>query len=506
MRHKARPEEWILLIWGSVTLSVIAIVSEPNLIDGISYYKTSIGIILFSIISPLLIYKLIPFFQVKSVVKCLISLAIFLSIILIKDDNIYRDFFGAPGRSNGVFNVINFISLILFGLFIRKFFRIEVIYQTLSFLTLAISSISIILTYLNIGSGTPLASWNFSNGDFRENTDLVAPLIAMGFVAEVCLIKKSSNFLRIFNLLPTTIFLYKLGLLQSLVSIGLGLSVLFVFNALPKLKVQLIPWAIIFGYILGLWLVATKLLQSDPSVQERKEIIFTFFDLSKFLTLLPENIDGVSDFTQSYNSNQILDDFHNVFLQAFFSFGILCGLFFVYVAMKPFWIRSVDFRDKISFVAVYSTFFTSLLIGISSPNYVYFGAVLIGFSLGDKSSLTEKAYVSRESFRKIVTGIVLISAVILVYSQSSDYLLRREISSLTSSLPLVAGNLESSQRLSTLISRMPDAGYRYLIGRNFYIVDKCAEGDAVLNQMIKTNPQESRIKYLRSLRDDCVSP
>jgi hypothetical protein len=400
---------------------------------------------------------------------------------------------------------MNFFFLIIFGLFVKKFFRIEVVYQSLSFLTIAISGISIILTYLNIGSDTPFASWNFSNGDFRENADLVAPLIAMGFVAEACLIKKSSNFLRVLNLLPTSIFLYKLGLLQSLVSIGLGLSVLFVFHVLPKLKVQLIPWVIIFGYILGVLLVSTKFLQSDPSVQERKEITFTFFNLSKFLTILPEHIDGVSDFTQSYNSNQILDDFHNVFLQTFFSFGILCGLIFVYIAMKPFWIRSVDFQEKTSFVAVYSTFFTSLLIGIASPNYLYFGAVLIGFSLGDKASLAEKAYVSRKYFRNIVTGIILFSVAILVYFQSSDYLVRREISNLTSALSLAGSNLESAQRLSTLISGMPDAGYRYLIGRNFYAVDKCALGDEVLNEMIKTNPKESRIKYLRSLRDNCVS-
>jgi hypothetical protein len=247
-----------------------------------------------------------------------------------------------------------------------------------------------------------------------------------------------------------------------------------------------------------------SIFKRDLSVNERRDITLLFKDLSKELTIFPKHIDALSDFTQKYPSVQILDDLHNVFLQTFFSFGLLVGLMFVYVSLRPFWIASLDRDERSGYLSIYTVYFVSLFVGISSPNYMYFGAVLIGLSLNFSNPKNQKSsgYTKQNSY--FLLGVIALISLVPATIQTRDYIMRRDISDLTRSLQKPSGyQVYELSRLHKLIVTMPDAGFRYLVARNFYVVGKCEDGNRVLNLMIATNPKETRISKLFLLRAEC---
>ena len=493
----------IVLFLGFFALSATALLSEPYLIEGISYFKVAIGILLTSFIMPFIVIKLISRSNSRTLLLASIAL-ISLFFTFIKSENLYRDLFGAPGRSNGFLSALNFVYFVIFGVFVRRNFNIVVIFRLISINAMAISTISIGLTFLDIGSNSFFASWNLSNPNFQENIDLIAPLIAMGLIAEIYLVKVSKDYLRLLILIPTGIFLIKLGLLQSFVSIILAIFVLVLLDFNGKIRGFWIPMVLSAGYLLGLWLTSLSFFRFDPSVNERREITFFFQDLIQELTVFPQHVDALSDFTQKYPSNQILDDLHNVFIQTTFSFGILVGLVFIYISLKPFWINSLEPHERSGYLAIYTIFFVSLFVGISSPNYIYFGAVLIGLSFKSPKHSNHKNIISFKKSHNLTLVVAAVLIFIPVVFQVRDYLIRKEISELTIALQISNTNTDSElKRLNQLILRMPDSGYRYLVARNFYAVGNCADGDEVLNLMTGTNPKETRVSKLAVLRTEC---
>jgi hypothetical protein len=493
----------IVLFWGFFALSATALLSEPYLIEGISYFKVAIGILLASFIVPFMVMKLMPTSNSRTLLLATITL-IFLIFTLTKNENLYRDLFGAPGRSNGLLSALNFVYYIIFGVFVRRYFNVVMIFQLISINAMAISTISIALTYLNVGNNSFFASWNLSNPNFQENIDLIAPLIAMGLIAEIYLVKMSKDYLRLLILIPTGIFLIKLGLLQSLISIVLATFVLVLLDLNGKIRGFWVPMILGSGYLLGLWLTSFSFFRSDLSINERREITFFFKDLIQELTLFPQHVDALSDFTQRYPSNQILDDLHNVFLQTTFSFGILVGLLFIYISLKPFWINSLEPHERSGYLAIYTVFFISLFVGISSPNYIYFGAVLIGLSFKFPKHSIQKNVSSLKQSHNLTLGVATILVFIPVVFQAGDYSIRKEISGLTLAVQANSTNTDGElKRLNQLILRMPDSGYRYLVARNFYVIGNCADGDRVLNLMTETNPMETRISKLAVVRTEC---
>ena len=90
-----------MVLWGCVALTLMAFLSNPGLIDGISYFKVAIGIFLMSILCPFIIYHLVTHGTIDLYLilfVCILGLFFFIST---DGKNDYRDLFGAPGRSNG---------------------------------------------------------------------------------------------------------------------------------------------------------------------------------------------------------------------------------------------------------------------------------------------------------------------------------------------------------------------------------------------------------------------
>lgn len=493
----------VILFSGFITLITIVSLSDPNLIDGISYSKVAVGIFMTILFAPLLVINLMS--KVKSTNLFLIIVVfLFFASIMFKDDNLYQNIFGAPGRSNGLLSLLNFSYFIMFGIFIRKNFKIDSVFKILSVTSFGVSTVSIVLTYLNVGSNSIFASWNLSNPNFHENIDLIAPLISMGLIAEIYLIRSSKSYYRFLILVPILVFLIKLGLLQSIISIALGLIVLVLLELKPRMKSSWVPMALGIGYVGGLWLTSFTILQIDPSVNERRQITFFFKDLIHQLTFFPQHIDALSDFTKEYKSNQILDDLHNVFIQTTFSFGILIGLLFIYISVKPFWIKSIDAKVRSGYLSIYTVFFVSLFVGISSPNFMYFGAVLIGLSLGSNGLIINVNKNFTTITAKLFVAVIIAFMFIPVVVQARDYVIRKEISNITSSIPFLDAKADSDfERLSFLTTTMADPGYRYLVARNFYTVNECIRGDSVLELMVESNPSESRIPRLLALQKNC---
>ena len=504
MRSRLPNLNKVILTWGFATLVSVAFLSDPKLIDGIAYFKVSIATFMTVFIAPLLVMRSIP--RINLIKSLLLgTFCLILIFNTVTNDNLYRDLFGAPGRSNGLMFMLNFVYFVLFGVFIQRYFKMDHVFNLLSITSFGVSIVSIVLSYLNLGSFSFLASWNLSNPNFQENSNLIAPLISMGFIAEVYLIRKSKNYFRCLLVAPTLIFLLKLGLLQSIISIGLGLIVLLLFEFKPRLGGHWIPISIGIGYVGGLWLTSFPSLKVDLSVNERREIILSIGQLFQNLSFFPKHVDALSDFTKGYGGSQILDDLHNVFLQTIFSFGILLGLLFLYASLKPFWVKSSDTKSRSGYLATYTVFFVSMIVGISSPNYMYFGAVLIGMSL----KVSVFFMVASGDFTKLSSKLLIPALIVIMFVpaalQMRDFLIRKEISNITAALQTPSDKTDSEiNRLLFLIDSMPDSGYRYLVAQNFFIVNRCKDGNKILKLMTETNPMESRIAKLQLLSKECL--
>ncbi len=500
MNWKRSSAEQFISIWGVFSLSLVTVSSAPQLIDGISYHKVALALVLMSVILPFILYRLV--FREKRYIL-LLFLLIIISLgasAFLDGQNNYRDSFGAPGRSNGLISSINFLYFMLFGFFLASTSKVNYLVKGLSIISPLVCVSIICSTELSLFQDSFLAAWNFNNLSFQENSNLIAPLIAMGLINAIQQIAAKQSFMNLILLLPQLYLLLKLSLLQSLFAVAAGLIIFWIIQKNLSFQARWIPMVISLLYLIGVWITKSQNFLQDSSLIERRKILTIFGDLRGELTLLPSNIDALSDFTGGYNSSQILDDFHNVFLQITFSYGILLGVSFFILSILPFWCLTIKSNVRNAILPIYTTFFTSLTVGIVSPNYIYFGAAFIGVAIGARKiqwNPTSTKFGSRE-----LIGSMLIVAVVLLplSTQLKDYSLRKEISNLTQLGSLSSANLGS---LSAGVDELPDAGYRYLVARNFYIVGECARGDAILEAMRETNGLEVRISRLRVLAQNC---
>jgi hypothetical protein len=490
--------EVFITSWGLFSLVSVTFLSNQNLIDGISYFKVALAVAMIIPVFPILAYKLICFGKTYFVFLALAALSFIIVLALSDGQNNYRDLFGAPGRSNGIVSFVNFIAFLFFGAYISLVSKARNFVNTLTLVSSSLSLTILISSQFDLFKGTVLASWNFNNPDFQENTNLIAPLIVMGIFATTQDIKLGKVKLAILKLLPQITLLIKFGLLQSLMASIAGLIVYWLFNKKQNVKPILIPIILIQIYILGLAITSFSIFQSDPSVKERRDIIL-FQEVYKDFTILPKNIDALSDFSNTFNSSQILDDFHNVPIQLLFSLGILGGSFFLYLIFKSYSAIEVNSDLSISLLSIHSTLFVSLLVGIVSPNYIYFGATLIGIMLFQSNgSSTRRGKFSRRDIP--VLGLVFLMSISMLAIQVEDYMARSEISKLTLLSNYEKGDLDRLVQSAVVIQ---DSGIRYLIARNLFSIGDCRRGRQILRQMIETNQNEVRIEKLYSLEKSC---
>jgi len=116
MNQKSRIINW-LTIYVLGNLVLIPLVSAPNLIEGISYFKLLVGLLTIPAIYGMLflIHKKVSDLTLIATIIALIMLHLAVAIVFKID---YRSVFGAPGRNNGLLNLIMLLNFLIFGVII----------------------------------------------------------------------------------------------------------------------------------------------------------------------------------------------------------------------------------------------------------------------------------------------------------------------------------------------------------------------------------------------------
>jgi hypothetical protein len=254
----------------------------------------------------------------------------------------------------------------------------------------------------------------------------------------------------------------------------------------------------------------------DPSTKERIDILRQLSKVAGDFTFFPSNIDTLSDFSMKFESfpgNQFIDDFHNVFIQIFFSYGLIIGFLFLVLSIIPYFPSSLPRRDSLEFLAVHSSFVVSLLIGIASQNYIYIYSLFLGYSYaafrkrkqGAGREICEKhVRLGSSGSRLLAWTLTILMMAIPISVQVLDLSARTKISNITSQLRISDGTSASDfNRLLILLREVDDAGYRELLARNFYTIGACSFGDDVYGMMVETNKNEVRLQALTTLQVNC---
>ena len=309
------------------------------------------------------------------------------------------------------------------------------------------------------------------------------------------------------SLIPLAIVAVQLSVVQVYLNLAISLLILGISTSKRKIKASWIPVTIFGGYLIGLLLAFRGLFDRDSSTKERTDILREAGNLWNEFTLFPSNIDGLSDYTKNFVSfygTQFLDDFHNVFLQTSFSFGLIIGFLFLVLGLTPYFAKFQTHKEKLEFLSIYTILLVSLLIGISSPKYIYIFFLLLGYSsLGD---LKSSRIVATKQSNKSVTalGLAILLTLIPAYIQLNDLDTRFKISDRASKIK--ATGEFTGQNFNALIRdlrEIDDAGYRNRMALNFYAVGECRYGDLVYEMIVKTNPDEASLRGLDVLKKDC---
>jgi hypothetical protein len=293
------------LILGSVPL-----ISNPKMIDGITYFKVSIVMFLMSFIVPILWSRIQTSLSKRAKLLFLLFwVALFVFPFFAINDS-YRSIFGAPGRHNGLLSVLNFMYFVFFGIYLSRyinFLRLLFFVYCISVIT---SVFALTLSYLNIGQDSFVAALNLSNPEFRENIDMIAPLITIGILSGSLLWGKYPKRVIAPMLLPIILLGIKTALLQVPIII---LVSLMIYMALPlltkKLQIMLIPAAISVMYFVAITILSMVNFQLDTSIEERIHIVKFSTQISEEFQLFPRNIDGLSDYSAAFTEGLILDYF-----------------------------------------------------------------------------------------------------------------------------------------------------------------------------------------------------
>lgn len=508
MTKKLIQSNQLLRWWLTLTLTATASLSAPFLIDGISYVKVLIALILISCLIPIILTRLtnsLPSKKISVIFLIFFSINVYLLYLTLTS---YRSVFGAPGRHNGLLSLIVCFYFFVIGMYVRKSWTSLDVYKTVSIVSVSTSLCILLVRNLNIGPNSIFASNDFTSRNFSDNSNLIAPLICVGFLSSIISFRKSKNYLYLVFVIPIAIVGIQLSVVQVYLNLAISLLILGISRSKRRIKASWIPVTIFGGYLIGLFLAFQGLFDRDSSTKERTDILREAGNLWDEFTLFPSNIDGVSDYTKNFVSfygTQFLDDFHNVFLQTSFSFGLIIGLLFLVLAMTPYFAKFQTHKEKFEFLSVYTSLLVSLLIGISSPNYIYIFFLLLGYSnLGVlKSSRIVATKQSNNSGTAL--GLAILLTLIPVYIQLDDLNTRFKISDRASKIK--ASNGFTEQNFNALVRdlrEIDDAGYRNRMALNFYVIGQCRYGDLVFELMAKTNPDEARLRGLDVLKNDCL--
>ena len=486
--------------------SSMPFIASTELIEGISYLKVFIALMC---VLPFIPYILKRIFEDKSgntiwILTVSLLLCIVLIVILIPHD--YRGVFGAPGRNNGLLSILLYICFTLFGIYVYIKDAILIILTGLilsSFFTCLASNLILFFPEINL-----FPALNFSSSQFRDNVDNIAPLVSMALVASLILFVKTKNLIYLILQLPAAYFVIKWNLIQPIVTLAISISLMaFVKKYSNSRLLVWSPLLLLSGYILSLRVIPLTPLANDSSVEERLKMVTYAKEIWRDFSLFPIHIDALSDFSSSFialTPRAYLDDFHNVYLQLIFSFGLVIGVAIIALLVMPFLLQSKQL-DKTSFIfPIYLNFFVGLFFAIASPNFMLFGFILIGYLLGGTLS-DRRSQIKSMKFKKQSDFVIYLATALIVTVQIQDFVKRVDISTTTTSYSNESADKRYFEDLVSKVSGMPDAQYKYQVSRNFYTIGECGYGDRVLKQLVTINPREVRISQLEGFKKSCES-
>ncbi len=469
--------------------------------------KVLIALILTSCIMPIILNRLTNLFSLKVIFvlfSMFASTNIYLVYLVLTS---YRSVFGAPGRHNGLLSAIVCFYFFVIGIYARKFWTSFDVYKTISIITVSTSLSIFSVRNLNIGSNSIFASNDFTSRNFSDNSNLIAPLICVGFLSSLISFRKSRNYLFLVFMIPIAIVAFQLSVVQVYLNMVISSLILGISILKREIKAKWIPMGIFSGYIIGLLLALQGLFDRDSSTKERTDILREAGKLWNEFSLFPRNIDGLSDYTKNFVSfygTQFLDDFHNVFLQTAFSFGLIIGFLFLLLAISPYFTNFAAYKEKYEFLSVYTSMLVSLLIGISSPNYIFVFFLLLGYSSLNLFKLSKVWPKERPKYKGATLGLGVLLVLIPVYVQLDDLNIRYEISDRASKVKTSGMFTESNfSALLQDLKEIDDAGYRSKMALNFYSIGECEHGDLVYEMMMNTNPDEARLRGLEVIKEGC---
>ena len=486
--------------------SSMPFIASPELIEGISYLKVFVALVC---VLPLVPFMLRKILEIKSggitwILVVSFLLTILLILTLIPYD--YRGVFGAPGRNNGSLSLLLYICFTLFGIYVHIKNAISIILTGLilsSFFTCLASNLILIFPDMSL-----FPALNFSSSQFRDNVDNIAPLVSMAFVASLILFVKTKNLIYLILQLPAAYFVIKWNLIQPIVTIAISISLMAFVKKFSKSR--LFAWSpllILSGYILSLRVIPLTPLVNDSSVEERLKMVTYSREIWRDFSLFPIHIDALSDFSSSFialTPGAYLDDFHNVYLQLMFSFGLVIGVAVITLIVMPFLLQSKKL-DKTSFIfPIYLNFFMGLFFAIASLNYMLFGFILIGYLLGGTLS-DRRRQIKSMKFKKQSDLVIYLATALIITFQIQDFAKRVDISSTITTYSPESADKKYFEDLVRKISGMPDAQFGYQVTRNFYAIGECRYGDRVFRQLVDSNPREVRISQLEGFKKSCKS-
>jgi len=490
------------ILFITLVVAIMPIISLPSMIDGISYIKVFVAAICVIPFLPFMVSKLFETKRGNMLWILTVSILLVVLFLFFQIQNDYRGLFGAPGRHNGTLAILLYLCFTIFGIYVYIKNSILVIMHGLvmsSSLTFLISNLHLIYPELSI-----FPSLDIGSSQFRDNVDNLAPLASMAFTASIILYLKSRNILYLILQIPAVYFVIKWQLLQPIVAFIPSIILVTLKERYMKLRFfALTPLVVAVGYISGIKLLPFTPFVMDSSIQERLRMITYLEEIWIHFSLFPIHIDALSDFSASLEiSGAYLDDFHNVYLQVLFSFGLVIGVAIIMLIAAPLLLSTQQFNKTPYFFPVYFNFFLSLFFSIASPNYMYFGFILIGYFLG--GTLSDAAGQLQSNKREFGKNFVIYLAVVsILILQTHDFSKRMDVSSVTRAYSTELVDEKYFEKLLDKVSDIRDAEYKFQVARNFYSIGKCAYGNLVFEQLLSINTKEVRNAQLVEIRKSC---
>ncbi len=489
-----------------VALVFISIASMSSIIDGITYPKVATGIICVTALVPVTLRALSSKFKMAALSKSLLVLLAVFILAYCLDKFKYRAVFGAPGRNNGIISLVVFFSFILLGMYLNAENRLIHLLIVLSCFT-GVISFFILLKSVG-GIENKLFLQFYQTNEFHANSNMVGSLLLLGTLSSACLLMREKSWSKktlLMAMLLNFIALTSLNLLQSFLILSVGLFLTYTkIGEIDKYK-RVIPVIAVSIYLISFKLLDSIKSISDLSIKERMEIIRLWPDTIKSNQIFTSRIDGLSDLTSTALPNQIVDDFHNLYLQISGTFGIVFGVCFFLFMSWPFFLKFTHHSESNWVFPIYTCFYLQLFIGIFDPIYCYWGGALMGGLLGN---LLVSRKESSSPQNSPAFGFVIIPLLFLLpisVWQASDFYYRKSISGIFTSTGSVGFISEDKLKLlTTQILKVKDANYRVIYIANLRVANLCSLADAIRVETLKDNPLEVRLASSIRPSDECL--